>query len=313
VVGVDGSPGARAALVHAFTQATRRGSVLDVVAAFLPIPVWTGGVPLDVPDVEAIRADTERRAHELVEEVWGHEALAADAGVAAVDVRVLAAEGRPVPVLLAAAEGADLLVVGSRGRGDVRSALLGSVALHCVSHAPCPVIVVHGDASASQPPRVVVGVDGSETSRAVLVAGLDEAARSGSDVEVVACYVLADYWTDYGTALTPTGEQIRDDLLRQVEELVRGVVDERAEDPAVPAVRIHAAEGAAGDVLVDRSRDAALLVVGSRGRGALRGLLLGSVSLHCAVHAAGPVRVVRPHRARSSVEGPRPERVLADR
>jgi nucleotide-binding universal stress UspA family protein len=175
------------------------------------------------------------------------------------------------------------------------------------------VLVVHGDGSTSQPPRVVVGVDGSEISRAVLVAALDEAARSGSDVDVVACYVLADSWTDYGTALTPTAEQIRDDLLRSTEELVREVVAERAEDSVVPAVLIHAVEGAAGDVLVERSRDAGLLVVGSRGRGALRGLLLGSVSLHCAMHAAGPVLVVRPHRARSSGTGQPPERSLADR
>jgi nucleotide-binding universal stress UspA family protein len=312
VVGVDGSSGARAALVRALTEAARRGAVLDVVAA-VPAPlVWTGGVPLEVPDVEAIRVDTERRAQELVEAVRGDDSMAAVPGAVGVEVHVRAADGRPVPVLLAAAEGADLLVVGSRGRGGMRSALLGSVALHCVSHAPCPVLVVHEGAPTSQP-RVVVGVDGSEGSRAVVGAALDEAVRVGADAEVIACYEPPDYWSDLDTVVPPAVVKMRDGLLRQTEELVRGIVAERAEDPAVPAVRIDVVEGAAGDVLVERSRDAALLVVGSRGRGAVRGLVLGSVSLHCAMHAAVPVLVLRPHPARASVVRPRSERTLADR
>jgi nucleotide-binding universal stress UspA family protein len=315
VVDVDGSPSARAALVMALTEAAGRGAVLDVVSAFPVNLVWTGGVPLEVPDVEAVRGDTERRAREIVEDVLRQESLTAVPGVAPVDVRVFAMEGRPVSVLLTTAEGADLLVVGSRGRGGMRSALLGSVALHCVSHAPCPVIVVHGGAPASSPPtRVVVGVDGSETSRAVVIAAVEEAARAGADVEVIVCYVLADSWTDLTTVITPTVEQIRDDLLRHTEALVMGIVAQREdEDSAVPAIRMHAVEGPAGDVFVQWSRDAALLVVGSRGRGAVRGLVLGSVALHCAMHALGPVMVVHPHPARSAVARPQPERVLADR
>src|SRR4051812_17160384 len=76
VVGVDGSPGARAALAHALAGAADRGAALDVVAASPVTLVWAGGAPLDIPDTEGVRADTERRAGELVEEVRREEIAA---------------------------------------------------------------------------------------------------------------------------------------------------------------------------------------------------------------------------------------------
>ena len=111
VVGVDGSVGARAALVG--------------MAA---------------------------RIRELLTEVRSDPAVRGVPGAGAVDAQVLAVQGAAAQVLVDAAGGAELLVVGSRGRGAVRSALLGSVALHCVTHAPCPVLVVHGQ---QRPPRRV--------------------------------------------------------------------------------------------------------------------------------------------------------------
>lgn len=312
VVGVDGSPGARAALVLALDEAARRGAVLDVVAAYPVTLVWTGGVPIDVPDEDAVRGDTERRAQELVDEVLRNEFPAGVSG-AAVDVRIMAAEGRPVPVLLRAAEGADLLVVGSRGRGAMRSALLGSVALHCLSHAPCPVLIARDGAPGGRSARVVVGADGSAGSRAALVAAIDEAVRSGAELEVVACYRLADSWTDLGTVVVPPVEDNRDDVRHHTEELVTAILAERKVSDGVPTVRTRVVDGAAGDELVELSREAGLLVVGSSGHGAIRGLLLGSVALHCALHAAVPVLVVRPAPTRAHVVGPRTERVLADR
>jgi nucleotide-binding universal stress UspA family protein len=313
VVGVDGSPGARAALVPALVTAARRGAALDVIAAY-PVPlVWTGGALLDIPDAEAVRVDTERRARELIDEVRAEESLAVVPGIAAVAVRVVAAEGRPVRVLLDASEGADLLVVGSRGRGAMRSALLGSVALHCVTNAPCPVIVVHPGPPASRPPRVVVGVDGSPGSRAAVAAAIDEAVRSGADVEVVASYVLTGYWTDLATVVAQTAEQIPADLLHRTEGLVEGVLAERGDDDAVPTIRTHVVEGAAGEVLVERARGAELLVVGSHGRGAVRGLLLGSVAMHCAMHAPGSVMIVHPAAQPLRVREPHAESARAVR
>jgi len=103
-------------------------------------------------------------------------------------------------------------------------------------------------------------------------------------------------------------EAIRADLQRRTEELVADVVGEEVAAGGAPrVVRTTIAEGPAAEVLLQRARKAQLLVVGSRGRGAIRGLLLGSVALHCAMHAPGPVMLVHPQRSRSTVEpGPAP-------
>jgi nucleotide-binding universal stress UspA family protein len=300
VVGVDGSPGSRAALVYALATAAQRGALLDVVSSYPVNLVWTGGFPLGVPDTEAIRVDTQSRAGALVDDVRRDRSTIGIPGVDAVDVRILVSEGRAVPELLRRSERADLLVVGSRGRGAMRSALLGSVALHCTTHARCPIVVVHPRSSVAESPRVVVGVDGSTESRAALVAAMQEARRTGAEVEVVASYFPTDYWTDATLVLVQSVEAIRADLQRRTEGLVRDVVSEQAGTGGAIRVRTGIHEGPAAEVLLQRARGAELLVVGSRGRGAIRGLLLGSVALHCAMHAPGPVMLVHPQRSRSA-------------
>jgi nucleotide-binding universal stress UspA family protein len=312
VVGVDGSPGSRAALAHAFINAAQRGADLDVVSSYPVDLVWTGGLPLEIPDTEAIRIDTESRVQALVDEVRSDPSTAGTAGGDAVVVRVVVCEGRAVSALVKQSEHADLLVVGSRGRGAVRSALLGSVALHCVSHARCPVVVVHPRTSVPAPPRVVVGVDGSAESRAALVAALAEAGRNGAEVEVVATYFPTDYWTDVTMVLVQSVEAIRADLERRTDELVANVVSEQMAAGGVARVLTTISEGPAAEVLLQRAEGAQLLVIGSRGRGAIRGLLLGSVALHCAMHAPGPVMLVHAQRSRATAADSEPASVMAD-
>jgi nucleotide-binding universal stress UspA family protein len=306
VVGVDGSPGSRVALATAFPAAARRRARLDAVAAFPTPLVWTRGAPVTVPDVAARSAETRQMVQRLVDDVRAE----LGAAVAGVEVAVAVSEGRPVAALLDAAEGADLLVVGSRGRGAVRSALLGSVALHCATNAPCPVLVAHAaPARAAVPDRVVVGVDGSAGSRAALTAAVEEAAGTGAVVDVVTAYAITDYWTDLTTVAVPTEDEIRDELRHRTDELVREVL--AAHDGPAPDVATTVLAGPAGDVLVDRARGARLLVVGSHGRGAVRGLLLGSQALHCAMHATTPVLVVRPVPTGVAPEEVRPEPTLS--
>jgi nucleotide-binding universal stress UspA family protein len=311
VVGVDGSPGSRAALVHAFTTAAQRAADLEVVSSYAVNLVWTGGEPLEVPDTEAIRVDTEYRAGALVDDVRRDPMIMGIPGVDAVDVRLVVSEGRAVPVLLKQSEHADVLVVGSRGRGAMRSALLGSVALHCTTHAPCPVVVVHPGQPVTLPPRVVVGVDGSAESRAALVAAVQEAGRTGAEVEVVATYFPTDCWTDVTLVLVQSVEAIRADLQRRTGALVEDVLRDQAGTGGAPVVRIAVHEGPAAEVLLRRAQDAQLLVVGSRGRGAIRGLLLGSVALHCAMHAPCPVMLVHPQRNSATAVG-RSEPAMAE-
>jgi nucleotide-binding universal stress UspA family protein len=313
VVGVDGSAGSRAALIHALTSAAQRGADLEVVSCYPVTPMWTGGYPLAIPDTEAIRADTASRARELVDDVRRSSAVSGVPGVDGVDVRLVVSEARAVPELLKRSEHADLLVVGSRGRGAMRSALLGSVALHCVTHARCPVVVVHPRSSVTEPRLVVVGVDGSSESREALVAALQEARRTGAEVEVVATYFPVDSWTDATLVLVPSIEAIRADLQRRTEELVADVVRaEVATAGGAPPVRTTICEGPAADVLLRQAQTAQLLVVGSRGRGAMRGLLLGSVALHCAMHAPGAVMLVHPQRSSATTADSGSEPAMAE-
>lgn len=136
VVGVDGSEPAERALDWAIEEARLRGARLLVVSAWhVPAAVYgpSGFVP---PVSESIDQTFEEVAAEATEDAAGR---GREAGV---DVETDVREGNPAEILVEAAESADLLVVGSRGRGGVAGLLLGSVSAHCAHHAPCPVVVV---------------------------------------------------------------------------------------------------------------------------------------------------------------------------
>lgn len=132
VVGVDGSPSSREALRWALRQAALTGAVVDAVTAWRD-PSSYGGYAWLVEDT----AYRDLAAKALSESVSA--TVAPDSGVS---VRQLVVQGHPARVLLDAARGADLLVVGSRGHGGITGGLLGSVGQHCIQHASCPVVVV---------------------------------------------------------------------------------------------------------------------------------------------------------------------------
>jgi nucleotide-binding universal stress UspA family protein len=303
VVGIDGSSGSREALVYALIAAARRGADLDVVSSYTIELYYVGGAPLDVPDVAAIHADQQERATAVVDDVRAEISVSGVPGIQDVGITLSVPEGPAAQKLCERSAGAALLVVGSRGRGALRSAVLGSVALHCVMHADCPVVVLHPAPVVRQPPLVVVGIDGSAGSRAALAAAVDEAVRTGADVEAVATYLVADLWRDRSsTGVSPSRERILEDLRERTRAMVDDVLGARGspEGAAVPAVRVEVVEGPAAEVLVQRAASADLLVVGRRGHGTFRGLLLGSVALACAMHAPCPVMVV--HAAPSAVD-----------
>ena len=189
VVGIDGSDGSRAALRYALAAAARRQAELEVIAA-RPPRRWAWESEDDPPGLTAELADLRERADAFWAEVRAGAPEAED-----VPVHVLTVAGHPGDLLVEAAEQADLLVVGSRGRGAVRSALLGSVALHCVTDAPCPVAVVHPTGDRAGGP-VLAAVDAAPSGRAVLAAALDEAARLGVRLDVLTAYQGDDSWTD---------------------------------------------------------------------------------------------------------------------
>jgi nucleotide-binding universal stress UspA family protein len=287
VVGYDGSSPARRALDWAADEAARRHVQLEVLHVMNP-----AGPAGAQPPGEPWPAPAYTRAETVTAE-----------GVSLArrrrpDLRVSGTTlvGVPRTALVSAVERGDLLVVGTRGHGDLLGSVLGSVATAATVHAPCPVVVVRGDRVTAPGPAhpVVVGVDGSEPATAALLTAARVAARSGAPMRIV-CAVrpaAVDAWTRaYWQAVNPGLDPV-DAAVRAAEEVVaraRALV--RRE---FPSVTTHAvvAEGRPAAVLLAHGRDAALLVVGARGRGSVAGLFLGSVS-HAVVHGADrPVLVV---------------------
>jgi nucleotide-binding universal stress UspA family protein len=139
VVGVDGSAGSLLALDFAFDEAKRRAIGLLVVTAFELPNIWsmTHGRPVSA-SVQEVRDNVQQHTRHLLTEALGEQMTAHGAPA----VEVMAQGGSAAHVLVSAAAGNPLLVVGNRGLGSFRRILLGSVSLQCVQHAPCPVTVV---------------------------------------------------------------------------------------------------------------------------------------------------------------------------
>jgi nucleotide-binding universal stress UspA family protein len=303
VVGVDGSPGSREALVWALTEAAARGAAVEVVTAFPIDFYWTDPYLVDERRVEQIRSGVEARTRELLDAVRQDRAIAALPGAAELDVEVLVGAGAPALHLVQQSESASLLVVGSRGRGALRSALAGSVALHCAAHAACPVVVVHpGTPPADAPPRVVVGLTDSPPARAALVAAREQAQATGARLDVVVAHPAPHYWVDHALAPPPIGET-EQHARAQAETVVAEVLGADALEDGT--VQVVAVEGHPVDVLLREAESARLLVVGCRSRNELPGILLGSVALRCVMHAPCPVLVVHPGTDRGPVPAAR--------
>ena len=134
VVGIDGSQPSRLALQWAMRQAELTGATVDAIHVW-DVPAVYGMTPLVVMPDDMENA-AERMVTDTVLEVAGAHP--------AVSVHGRAVRGYPAAVLLGAAQGADLLVVGSRGHGGFVGALLGSVSQLCIHHATCPVVVIRG-------------------------------------------------------------------------------------------------------------------------------------------------------------------------
>jgi nucleotide-binding universal stress UspA family protein len=138
VVGIDGSDGAQRALEWAVEEARLRDATLVVVYGWQVPPIVTGSGPFDAPVVleqETLEA-VERNAEDGVERQLG------DVDTSGIDVQRRIEPRPPVDLVLEAATGADLVVLGTRGHGGFTGLLLGSVSQQVAHHAPCPVVIV---------------------------------------------------------------------------------------------------------------------------------------------------------------------------
>ncbi|MCG7593010.1 universal stress protein [Mycobacterium sp. PSTR-4-N] len=269
LVGVDGSASATAALRWAVAEARVRATTLCVVH-----------VAADTDDVldEAVAIATTDTVDE------------------APHVTGVRLAGSPAGVLARQSQDAEMVVVGRHGDATRLHRLLGSVTTGVLHHAHCPVAVVHADPTPTgasihtnrQP--VLVGVDGSRWSAAAVEVAFAEASARG--VGVLALYVCDE------AEQTPEARRRSSFWIEEGQEiLAQALAPLRQRHPTVPVHTLIRFEDPARQLLTQGER-AQLIVVGSHGRGAVAGLLLGSVSTAVASEMRNPVIVVRcGHRA----------------
>ncbi|WP_405064883.1 universal stress protein [Kribbella sp. NBC_01510] len=274
LVGIDATPESRLALRWAVEAAEGRGSAVRVVRAYLDeLGRWPGlGVEGYVPPPMPL----DRFEAELDAAVrYARERLGYDGGSGWL------AQSDPANAILIEAAGAEMVVLGTRSRTRVSAAMLGSVATSVAAKAPCPVVVVRGERRTGP---VIVGTDGSAESDEAVRFAFDEADRTGLPLTVVHCW-------------HPHEQHVAS--IESTHELLKGWLADslQAYREKYPAVRVRASviEGRPSARLVILSESASLVVVGSRGRGGVAGLLLGSVSQSLLHHADSPVAIVRRH------------------
>ncbi|WP_433728724.1 universal stress protein [Actinoplanes sp. CA-051413] len=290
VVGIDGSEQSRGALRWTAAEARRNDAPLRIVTAY------------EAPDVSAQQPD----------EIAAAAVAEARALAPGVEVSGAAVSGDPASALLRAGRTAAMLVVGNRGRGGFASLLLGSVSQQVVTRATVPVVVVRGRRETPSGP-VTVGVDGSVPANRALALAFDQAQRRDGELLVVRSYPMP--MPPYGMAVPPLPydpDAVRRDVARDLDATLTPWLDRY---PAV-RVRTRIEPGSAAKNLIDVSREAGLLVVGSRGHGALVGSLLGSVGQQLLHHADCPVMIVHPEQRtalRPRRGAGRPARLVAGR
>ena len=268
VAGYDGSPGSDQALRWAVGETRAHGCALTVCLAWAPHYL----AALDDPAVYAVAQN--RGEHILAAGVsYARSALGAES------VAPLLARGTPAQVLCEQSASAEMVVLGARGRGGIAGLALGSVPWQVAGHAQGPVVIVRAPRRRANQPQgpVVAGTDGSATSRDVIRFAFGEAELRHAPV--LAVCALADAPATLGEA-----SRIEADFDRVLNA-------HEKEHPELTVLR-QVSAGSPRTALLEAAVGAQLLVIGSRGRGGLDDMSLGSVAHALLHHARCPVAVV---------------------
>lgn len=281
VVGVDASDAAGEALRWAAAEARGTGARLLVVHGYR--------APLAYVGDEEVISHVDPALHA---EVLGH--LRAFVRASGVDLDGLHVEealhpGRASDGLIAACEGADLLVVGARGGGGFLGLRLGSTADDCARRATVPTVVVRPRGPAARP-RIVVGVDGSPAALEAVRWAVAPTQRRGATLDLVSVFEPHDAQVPFGGEFpwhpaTDSRHRLRARADSHVEQAVVSILDEQD-------VSWHTSvlEGHPSNLLIEQSQDAELVVIGARHR---PGGHLGGVARQLLHHAGCPLAIVR--------------------
>lgn len=286
LLATDGSEDAGLALHAAVDLSERIGSELHVIHAWAELPSYAHPSITIATDAEFC----EQKAQELL-----FEQLDALQNTGATVAGTHLPRGRPAERIVDVADqvGANLIVMGSRGLGTVKRLLLGSVSEAVVQLASCPVLVMRGGEEAWPPARIVVGVDLSEESKGAAWLGTALGKVYGARVLLLLAYPkLPETMEDWGMTALEDEDELRQRVWLRLKMMSNELDSQFGYYPRVrtvlgdPASIIQSA-GEEGD-------QPALVVVGSRGLGAVRRMMLGSVSTDVLRAAGGPVLICKP-------------------
>ncbi|PRY32361.1 universal stress protein [Pseudosporangium ferrugineum] len=278
IVGYDGSADARTAAAWALDEAAHTGALVEFFHAMewpthvpaatrIPAPaVWPGG-------------EIDRGVHGMLDEAVAtarqtHPGVRTETSIE---------HANAVQTLVERSAEASLIVLGSRGH-SAAGVVLGSVSVAVSAHAHCPVVVTRGTPEPGAP--VLVGYDGSPAAQLALGFGFEQAQARDATLHVVQAVTPPNGLLQVPPAVTAAAVAAdRDEL----EDLMAGWLEKYPDVAVFPEVVVdHPAHA-----LTAAARAAQLVVVGSRGRGALRGMVLGSVGQHLLHRTAVPVAIVR--------------------
>lgn len=296
IVGVDGSEPSFEALRWAAHEARRCKAQIKIVSCY-SVPAFgglDGAIYPSSVDVDTLKDEGAAIVRQAIGIVEAIDPLLVVEGVTQMSAAV-------VGVTAAAAPG-DEIVVGATGHAGVLEGLVGSVTTGVAHRAHVPVIVVPSKFS-SKPAEatrsIVVGVDGSSESLAALDWAYDAAQIGKAELNIVHAWVCPYTVSE--------SREVRKPMEFAAAKVLQSSLESLGSRLTNRAVVIHSTlcEKSPAEALLFEARDADLLVVGSRGRGGFRSLVLGSVSRTVLHHAVGPVAVIRTASAHDLVDQPR--------
>ena len=291
LLATDGSEDAALAARAAADLAAKLDARLHVVHAWqVPAPAYPAAPPADLFEWDArevLSKELKRIGNAGVDVAEAHLRM-----------------GNPVNEIVELAEelGRSLIVLGSRGQGRLKRLVLGSVSEGVAHHASCPVLIVRGDQGAWPPGRVVIGEDASGNAARAGELGATIAKLFDSKCLLVRAYPELPETDEEGRRLNP--RIVEDGLRREERRLLARATELEAETGIHPSVRI--AVGEAAEVILEAAggEGAAgntLVVVGSRGLGAIGRMRMGSVSAKLLHAAEGLVLVCPPSQGEDGV------------
>ena len=299
LLATDGSEDAALAATTAVGFARSTGSELHVLTVGAGYPAYDVRVP---EVVKELRKQAEDVLEEQVKEIE-------QSGGKVAQAHVRLAEGHPGIehhpsddiVRLAEEERVGLIVVGSRGLGGMRRALMGSVSDSVVRHAHCPVLVVRGE-PVSFPTKILLATDGSKNAELAATTAANLAKSTGSELHVVTVFPGSAYVHPYYEVRFPeAAERLRREAREERQEMLDEQV-KRIREVGGDVAQKHIRSGDTAEEIVALAEEmgASLVVMGSHGLGGIRRALIGSVSASVVPHAHCPVLIVREQRNRQA-------------